>query len=89
MLSSFGTGRLLGVKVPNGNWIPENRTGLTICDATSAIFAMDIPWKKLMSVLFLGKRFWGRSGTWCDDSKSQSPTEVRGIHSRMANTKVI
>jgi hypothetical protein len=31
------------VQVPNGDWIPDNRAGLSICDATSAAFAMDIP----------------------------------------------
>lgn len=36
-----------GVKVPNGNWIPDNRQGLTFCDATSAVFAMEMPWSKL------------------------------------------
>jgi phosphoserine aminotransferase len=40
-------GTTSGVCVPNANWIPENRSGLTICDATSAVFAMDIDFKKL------------------------------------------
>lgn len=40
-------GTTSGVRVPNGDWIPDNRQGLSICDATSAAFAMDIPWSKI------------------------------------------
>ena len=39
-------GTTSGTKVPNGDWIPHNRDGLTICDATSAVFAMNIDYKK-------------------------------------------